>query len=153
METEREQPAEEGAVQEVPVMCDGADAELQLPVRTAARVRADRLAGAIPSQAGAWAEELEGLAVKRYSARRRRALRVPEHLVDNVEGTGGVDQVEASRPEACWQRPGREEREKQGPRRTPLIGLLTEMPELFADLDVPAHGSRHTVPKARRAMG
>jgi len=50
-------------------------------------------------------------------------------------------------------RPGREEREKQGPLRTPLIGLLTEMPELFADLDVPAHGSHHTVPKARRAMG
>ena len=31
--------------------------------------------------------------------------------------------------------------------------LLTEMPELFADLDVPAHGSHHTVPKARRAVG
>jgi len=27
------------------------------------------------------------------------------------------------------------------------------MPELFANLDVPAHGSHHTVPKARRAAG
>ena len=61
-----------------------------------------------------------------------------------IEGLARCDEVK---------RPGREEREKQGPRRTPLVGLLTEMPELFADLDVPAHGSHHTVPKARRAAG
>jgi error-prone DNA polymerase len=61
-----------------------------------------------------------------------------------IEGLARCDEVK---------RPGREEREKQGPRRTPLIGLLTEMPELFADLDVPAHGSHHTVPKARRGVG
>jgi len=61
-----------------------------------------------------------------------------------IEGLARYDEVK---------RPGREEREKQGPRRTPLVGLLTEMPELFADLDVPAHGSHHTVPKARRAAG
>jgi error-prone DNA polymerase len=61
-----------------------------------------------------------------------------------IEGLARCDEVK---------RPGREEREKQGPRRTPLVGLLTEMPELFADLDVPAHGSHHTVPKARRASG
>ncbi|MBV9426772.1 MAG: error-prone DNA polymerase [Bradyrhizobiaceae bacterium] len=59
-----------------------------------------------------------------------------------IEGLARCDEVK---------RPGREEREKHGPRRTPLVGLLTEMPELFADLDVPAHGSHHTVPKARRA--
>jgi error-prone DNA polymerase len=61
-----------------------------------------------------------------------------------IEGLARCDEVK---------RPGRDEREKQGPRRTPLVGLLTEMPELFADLDVPAHGSHHTVPKARRAAG
>jgi error-prone DNA polymerase len=61
-----------------------------------------------------------------------------------IEGLARCDEVK---------RPGREEREKQGPRRTPLVGLLTEMPELFADLDVPAHGSHHTVPKARRVAG
>jgi error-prone DNA polymerase len=61
-----------------------------------------------------------------------------------IEGLARCDEVK---------RPGREEREKHGPRRTPLVGLLTEMPELFADLDVPAHGSHHTVPKARRAVG
>ena len=70
------------------------------------------------------------------------------HLDDEegpaIEGLARCDEVK---------RPGREEREKQGPRRTPLVGLLTEMPELFADLDVPAHGSHHTVPKARRAAG
>jgi error-prone DNA polymerase len=60
-----------------------------------------------------------------------------------IEGLGRGDEVK---------RPGREEREKQG-RHTPLVGLLTEMPELFADLDVPAHGSHHTLPKARRAIG
>jgi hypothetical protein len=32
-----------------------------------------------------------------------------------------------------------------------LVGLLAEMPELFADLDVPAHGSHHVIPKAKRA--
>jgi error-prone DNA polymerase len=61
-----------------------------------------------------------------------------------IEGLARADEVK---------RPGRDEREKQGPRRTPLVGLLTEMPELFADLDVPAHGSHHTVPKAWRAAG
>jgi DNA-directed DNA polymerase III PolC len=61
-----------------------------------------------------------------------------------IEGLARCDEVK---------RPGREEREQRGPRRTPLVGLLTEMPELFADLDVPAHGSHHTVPKARRAAG
>jgi error-prone DNA polymerase len=61
-----------------------------------------------------------------------------------IEGLARSDEVK---------RPGREEREKQGPRRTPLVGLLTEMPELFADLDVPAHGSHHVIPKARRASG
>jgi error-prone DNA polymerase len=61
-----------------------------------------------------------------------------------IEGLARCDEVK---------RPGREERGKQGPRRTPLVGLLTEMPELLADLDVPAHGSHHTVPKSRRAMG
>jgi DNA-directed DNA polymerase III PolC len=61
-----------------------------------------------------------------------------------IEGLARCDEVK---------RPGREEREKQGPRRTPLVGLLTEMPELFADLDVPAHGSHHAVPKAKRAAG
>jgi DNA-directed DNA polymerase III PolC len=60
-----------------------------------------------------------------------------------IEGLARCDEVK---------RPGREEREKQG-RHKPLVGLLTEMPELFADLDVPAHGSHHTVPKARRAVG
>jgi error-prone DNA polymerase len=60
-----------------------------------------------------------------------------------IEGLARCDEVK---------RPGREEREKQR-RHTPLVGLLTEMPELFADLDVPAHGSHHTVPKARRATG
>jgi error-prone DNA polymerase len=60
----------------------------------------------------------------------------------SIEGLARCDEVK---------RPGREEREKQRPRRTPLVGLLTEMPELFADLDVPAHGSHHTVPKAGRA--
>jgi DNA-directed DNA polymerase III PolC len=60
-----------------------------------------------------------------------------------IEGLARCDEVK---------RPGREEREKQG-RHAPLAGLLTEMPELLADLDVPAHGSHHTVPKARRAVG
>jgi DNA-directed DNA polymerase III PolC len=61
----------------------------------------------------------------------------------SIEGLARCDEVK---------RPGREEREKQG-RHKPLVGLLTEMPELFADLDVPAHGSHHTVPKVRRAAG
>jgi error-prone DNA polymerase len=61
----------------------------------------------------------------------------------SIEGLARCDEVK---------RPGREEREKQG-RHAPLVGLLTEMPELFADLDVPAHGSHHTVPKTRRAVG
>jgi error-prone DNA polymerase len=61
-----------------------------------------------------------------------------------IEGLARADEVK---------RPGNDQREKHGPRRTPLVGLLTEMPELFADLDVPAHGSHHTVPKARRAAG
>jgi DNA polymerase III alpha subunit len=60
-----------------------------------------------------------------------------------IEGLARCDEVK---------RPGREVREKQA-RHAPLVGLLTEMPELFADLDVPAHGSHHTVPKARRAAG
>jgi DNA polymerase III alpha subunit len=51
-------------------------------------------------------------------------------------------------------RPGHDPREKHhGPRRTPMLDLLSEMPELAADLDVPAHGSHHTVPRARRAAG
>jgi DNA-directed DNA polymerase III PolC len=61
-----------------------------------------------------------------------------------IEGLARADEVK---------RPGNDQREKHGPRRTPLVGLLTEMPELFADLDVQAHGSHHTVPKARRAAG
>jgi error-prone DNA polymerase len=60
-----------------------------------------------------------------------------------IEGLARCDEVK---------RPGREEREKQG-RHAPLVGLLSEMPELFADLDVPAHGSHHTVPKVRGAAG
>jgi DNA-directed DNA polymerase III PolC len=60
-----------------------------------------------------------------------------------IEGLARCDEVK---------RPGREEREKQA-RHAPLVGLLTEMPELIADLDVPAHGSHHTVPKMRRAAG
>jgi error-prone DNA polymerase len=60
-----------------------------------------------------------------------------------IEGLARCDEVK---------RPGREEREKQG-RHAPLVGLLAEMPELIADLDVPAHGSHHTVPKARRTAG
>jgi error-prone DNA polymerase len=61
-----------------------------------------------------------------------------------IEGLARADEVK---------RPGNDQRDKHGPRRTPLVGLLTEMPELFADLDVPAHGSHHTVPKAKRAAG
>ena len=61
-----------------------------------------------------------------------------------IEGLARCDEVK---------RPGREAREKQGPRRTSLVSLITEMPELFADLDVPAHGSHHTLPKTRRAVG
>ncbi|HXW27572.1 MAG TPA: hypothetical protein VEK73_22685, partial [Xanthobacteraceae bacterium] len=61
-----------------------------------------------------------------------------------IEGLARADEVK---------RPGNDQREKHGSRRTPLVGLLTEMPELFADLDVQAHGSHHTVPKAKRAAG
>jgi error-prone DNA polymerase len=60
-----------------------------------------------------------------------------------IEGLARSDEVK---------RPGNDQREKHhGPRRTPLVGLLAEMPELFADLDVPAHGSHHVIPKAKRA--
>ncbi len=62
-----------------------------------------------------------------------------------IEGLARGDEVK---------RPGNDQHDKHhGPRRTPLIGLLTEMPELAADLDVPAHGSHHVVPKAKRAAG
>ena len=42
-------------------------------------------------------------------------------------------------------RPGQDQREQHadGGRRTQLIHLLTEMPELAGDLDVPARGSAH----------
>jgi error-prone DNA polymerase len=59
-----------------------------------------------------------------------------------IEGLARSDEVK---------RPGNDQRDKHGTRRTPLVGLLAEMPELFADLDVPAHGSHHVIPKAKRA--
>jgi len=59
-----------------------------------------------------------------------------------IEGLARSDEVK---------RPGSDQRDKHGTRRTPLVGLLAEMPELFADLDVPAHGSHHVIPKAKRA--
>jgi error-prone DNA polymerase len=59
-----------------------------------------------------------------------------------IEGLARADEVK---------RPGNDQREKHGPRRTPLVGLLTEMPELFADLDVQARATRHVIPKARQA--
>jgi DNA-directed DNA polymerase III PolC len=62
-----------------------------------------------------------------------------------IEGLARADEVK---------RPGNDQREKHhGPRRTPLVGLLTEMPELFADLDVQARATRHVIPKAKRAAG
>ena len=62
-----------------------------------------------------------------------------------IEGLARCDEVK---------RPGHDAREKQhGPRRTPLVGLLTEMPELIADLDVQAHATRHVIPKPKRAAG
>jgi len=59
-----------------------------------------------------------------------------------IEGLARSDEVK---------RPGNDQRDQHGTRRTPLVGLLAEMPELFADLDVPAHGSHHVIPKAKRA--
>jgi error-prone DNA polymerase len=38
----------------------------------------------------------------------------------------------------------------RGGRKPPLLSLLNEMPELAADLDVPAHASRHVPAKKRR---
>jgi error-prone DNA polymerase len=62
-----------------------------------------------------------------------------------IEGLARADEVK---------RPGNDQREKHhGPRRTQLVGLLTEMPELFADLDVQARATRHLIPKAKRAAG
>jgi len=59
-----------------------------------------------------------------------------------IEGLARVDEVK---------RPGNDQREKEvrPGRKTALIRLLDEMPELVGDLDVQARATRHVIPKAR----
>jgi error-prone DNA polymerase len=60
-----------------------------------------------------------------------------------LDSTGRADEVK---------RPGRDQREQRmhAGRTAPLARLIDEMPQLAADLDVPAHATRHAIPKARR---
>jgi error-prone DNA polymerase len=60
-----------------------------------------------------------------------------------IEGLARCDEVK---------RPGNDQREKEvrPGRRTALVRLLDEMPELVGDLDVQARATRHMIPKARK---
>src|SRR6185503_8965670 len=60
-----------------------------------------------------------------------------------LDSTGRADEVK---------RQGHDQRERRmhAGRTAPLARLIDEMPQLAADLDVPAHATRHAIPKARR---
>lgn len=97
----------------MPVLGHGGRNERQVPVLSASGGRGNGLADAIPAQVRAGAVELEGLGVKRQRALGVRLRRLLEQPVDDVEGAGGMDQVEAFRdvgryPTAARQGRGRD---------------------------------------------